>query len=75
LLIWMPFLVPDLASLLNLDRCVRWRPGERRISIGDGSKDLNSAPSHQGQPLLVKGHPQAESAERRVNATECQPKY
>jgi hypothetical protein len=65
----------------HVGRCVRWQPGERRISISDGSKIHiralhieNSAclgPRAQTGALLVKGRPQAESAKRRVDATRC----
>jgi hypothetical protein len=45
--IWVQFLAPDLTALPILDCYVRWRVGERRIGVGDGSKI-------QIRPILIR---------------------
>ena len=86
MVIWVQFLAPDLTALPILDFYVRWRLGERRIGVGDGSKIQIRLILIREQALVGlanrardtdsagQGSPQAESAERRVNATERQPK-
>jgi hypothetical protein len=47
MVIWVQFLAPDLTALPILDCYVRWRVGERRIGVGDGSKI-------QIRPILIR---------------------